>query len=287
MLPVGGHLLWRMTYYGRMVPNTFTAKVGWTWDQVVRGLSYSADFSAVYAVLLLGAVLAILRPVRLVRPLGFLFVFYAGYIVLVGGDSFPLFRFFAPVMPLLCALAAIGVTTSMQDRATATVAAALTLAVLVTTPSWQGAHWRKIVHDANDVAVWSALGVWLNNHLEPGQAVALNPVGAVGFYCRRPVIDMLGITDATVAAVDVPMGSGSAGHEKADAAYVLMRRPAYIFVGVNHPMPARWVRPHLEPVYESDRQLLADPSLLERYEPTVVDVGEARISCLRRRGPAR
>lgn len=59
--------------------------------------------------------------------------------------------------------------------------------------------------------------------------LAVHAAGILPYYAELPTIDMWGLNDAHIARAPVEgLGSGIAGHERADYAYVLGRRPALI-----------------------------------------------------------
>ena len=89
---------------------------------------------------------------------------------------------------------------------------------------------------------------------------------------------MLGLNDTTIAHRQIAdMGTGLAGHEKGDGAYVLKRRPALIQF---HSSLGR-----LEPSFRSDRELYALPEFHLKYRPVEVPIpalGESAVFYLRR-----
>ena len=91
---------------------------------------------------------------------------------------------------------------------------------------------------------FAELGRWLRASSPPEAVVAVGAVGRIPFYSQRPTIDMLGLTDAHIAHLAVPLGKGMAGHEKFDMGYVLGRRPDYlVFVLLDprgRPTLAQW-----------------------------------------------
>ncbi len=111
-------IAWRLVYYGRLVPNTFHAKVTGGAGPILTGLAYLRDWSLA-SPLLAAAIVAPLgllssrvrarlgreHPAGLVWAVA-LFVVMSG--VALGGDSMPFFRFFVPAMPLLAVVAAVG-----------------------------------------------------------------------------------------------------------------------------------------------------------------------------------
>jgi len=64
----------------------------------------------------------------------------------------------------------------------------------------------------------------------PGESIAAMGAGAIAYYGDRETIDLLGLNDKHIARIETPaIGTGTAGHEKRDPAYVLNeRRPTYI-----------------------------------------------------------
>ena len=80
------------------------------------------------------------------------------------------------------------------------------------------------------VNFWGSAGLWLRDNTAPGTLTAAKGAGAMAFYSQRPVVDVFGLNDLHIGHLVVAnMGSGKAGHEKSDPAYVLDRAPAYIF----------------------------------------------------------
>ena len=277
LLIIGTHLCWRWTYYGQLLPNSYHAKVGHQIDEIVMGLRYLGEWLVAYWVLLPLALGARRRAAAGTTVLlACTVVLFTAAIVWVGGDNFPMLRFFAPMMPLLCLLAAAGVLRlpSRRLRALSLVGVCALLAV----PSCCGRQFGRATHDTLDVQAWSELGRWLDDHLTEGQSVALNPVGAVGYFCHHRIVDMLGINDAAIARSEPR--PGPPGHRRADAAHVLGLQPTIVLIGVNHPLPPEASSPSFTPVYESDRELLALDAFHELYEPAILATEHHRFSAM-------
>ena len=111
-------LLWRLHYYGDIVPNTYYAKTGLGWFAAVRGAKYVFEFMKAYA----GPHLASSRwppsagagrPVS--HNLGWLVAAHLAFVIDVGGDNFAEFRFIAPILPLWYLLAAEGGVRAVQE----------------------------------------------------------------------------------------------------------------------------------------------------------------------------
>lgn len=107
----GPYFLWRWTYYGYLLPNTFYVKMVGTGTRLQRGTAYLWAFIRDNLLLVVGG-LGMIAGVRLwwsnhrqhlaalVLPAGFTLL-TTTYVVLVGGDWMPGARFFVVVMPLL------------------------------------------------------------------------------------------------------------------------------------------------------------------------------------------
>lgn len=238
------YFLWRISYYGELLPNTFYAKTGGGVEQALRGMKYTSKF-----VLAFGGPLLLLIFVPLFRQgwaalkgwQGYLLLLvgtYSGYIILVGGDHFPGERFFVPLVPWCALLMTSGLATvyasCQQHPALRQLApVGLTLFLLLYPPyALQRSVTFDTVLSGNDesVWIWRELGWWLQEHTAPDASVAALGAGAIAYYSDRTTIDLLGLNERHIARVAVTdMGTGTAGHEKRDPEYVLReRRPMYI-----------------------------------------------------------
>ncbi len=240
----GSYFLWRWSYYGYLLPNTFYVKVGGTWAQALRGGEYLWTFATTHVLFLVmvGGVASggwrCFRSRRL--PSGWqigtllaaMVTIFTLYIVAVGGDWVPGARFFIPLLPLLTLLGVWGMAEWANGRMAAVGGAliagvAIILVLLLPressylpgTPVWAG---MEIVKQYRET------GRWINSHTPPDTLIAAT-AGALPYYADRPVIDALGLTDLHIAHLPVPdIGAGKAGHEKMDADYVFGREPAIV-----------------------------------------------------------
>jgi len=264
-LPFGIYLSWRLWYYGSLVPNTYRAKVTWGAGQLGTGFRYAAELAAAFPLL----ALAILVPIYLSRrarpedasspsPLPLLYpvtLVYAAYIVLVGGDHMPFFRFAVFILPLLCVLAAEGIRafgrTPLGARAGARAAVAVLVAAHVAAPYLTIQAYRAFVAHRTAV-VGDAVGRHLARVLREGALVAVNTAGTIPYASRLPTLDTLGLTDAAIAGRPVYVAStGWSGHRRGWGSYVLERRPEVVL----------WYNSagSADPFYLGDRELAASP----------------------------
>jgi hypothetical protein len=90
-------------------------------------------------------------------------------------------------------------------------------------------NYKYSVNEYRVATYWGKVGRWLAEHIPPDATIAVEGAGAIAYYSGLRSIDMLGLNDRHISRVHVPeMGSGRAGHEKTDYAYVFARRPDVI-----------------------------------------------------------
>jgi len=106
LAPFLAYFIWRWSYYGRFLPNTYYVKVG-GFSLYHQGLYYLFDFVRRFRLWLLIIPLAFLGNVlksnirlRIIIPYFVsLISFFSLYVVYIGGDFMDMFRFFVPILP--------------------------------------------------------------------------------------------------------------------------------------------------------------------------------------------
>lgn len=288
---VGASELWRYSYYGEWLPNTFYAKSGFTGNHVARGMRYLTLFSrnlwvAPAAVLAAAGIILGGRPGR---SFGALTGLLLAVVVALGGDGLPAYRFMVPILAPLFALSALGAAALFQRARSRAPGAALALVSLTVLPliltAWharEDLYYQLYRGHLQEVPRWSLVGARLRALLPAGTKLALVPIGAVGFYSNLPIIDIAGLTDRHIARVSRPdLGSGWAGHEKTDGSYVLDRAPDLLLLGnVNlFPLPLHEPRYFFPPyisdsVFSRERDILLDPRFEKLYHLTSLKIQE-------------
>ena len=98
---------WRLAFYGDPLPNTFYAKSHALTAQLAEGVSYLLRFATrggPVVVLLLAPFLLAGKWRRTTKLCAWVIAGHLAYVVVVGGDWMPYYRFVLPVLPLLCVL---------------------------------------------------------------------------------------------------------------------------------------------------------------------------------------
>ena len=213
LLPVVAHLLFRRAYYGVWLPNTYYLKVDSVPGKLHAGLGYSLGFAIHYCIPLLLALLGAITSRQRWRwlLLGGIGISLA-YVVGVGGDVYPHFRFLAHEVPVLLVLA-LACARNMGRRARPVrpiLGAGLALTVILAT----GLLTRNSVISKNgSPLIGTTIGVTIRNNAGTQDRVAVLAAGAVGYFSRRPMIDLLGKNDPHVARLP-GLAYGGAGHNK-------------------------------------------------------------------------
>jgi len=286
--------IFRHQYFGYWFPNTFYAKTGGGLDAVKRGLAYLSEYAFDHEGLALMAVPVVYGLIagnirQRFLALGVLALWAST--IWVGGDGLPMYRFALSPLPLLLVLQALiladlyrFVTRRSENRRnlyiTGTVAVLLLLVVHVTRPMLQS-HYNLYAYQKQiEIPRWTAVGKWFRKNAQDGESIATVPVGAVSYYSRLKVLDMLGLTDKHIAHRKMPsMGTGWAGHEKYDGQYVLSQKPTYLLLGnidvtkePRDPEKKQFIPYRKRAVWQREKDLYETDLISTLYEPRSVEI---------------
>ena len=256
---VAMHVAWRWHYYGELLPNTYYAKVTGGAGQLATGLHYLREFSLAFPLFVASlafpiALLSRSLRARFDQPALALVIHatlaaYVLYVVAVGADFMPYFRFFLPVLPL-CAVLAAGLLRCAPRLARGPVMLVLFALQAAGGLATEQPYRAFVAH--RTARVGERVGAWLGERLAPDDWIAVNTAGSLPYVSRLPTLDMLGLTDAQIAHRPIYIVSeGWAGHRRGWGEYVLRRRPRVIL----------WYNSAglAEPHYLSDHELADDP----------------------------
>lgn len=282
----------RAAHFGQLFPNTFYAKLDYgSAELFARGADYAAGFAlAVPLLFALAGLALVLRPgpplwVRACAAISAAQLLVVAY---EGGDHFAMYRFAAPVVPFLGALALYPCArlAGSVPRGGAPLAALTAGALLLLSDAGllrsvkrdeprRPSQLERFVREVQLAALWSELGECLAGHARPGASLATIAVGAVGYHSGLALVDPHGLLDPAIARQDRPLGAGRAGHEKFDPARVLSRRPDYLLID-NYPRPRPPAESELPGLVWGDfnRALLEAPELSRGYAYRPLRCGE-------------
>ena len=220
--------IWKLSYYGNLLPNTFYAKSAANpLVPPLYGLFYIAAFFVSYAAFLLigrfgrqrKALFAVpgVAQVMAVIPVWFL------YICAVGGD-FMEYRFMVPVLPVLAMVAAYLIDEYKSPRKEVLLIVVLLFfsgihRVMPTIIPYPVLTFTELSHWPNESTTsWKGKGELLAKEF-PGGAdlagqpvLAVAPLGVLPYFADLPTIDMLGLTDPVTARTGYPINPYYPGH---------------------------------------------------------------------------
>jgi len=210
---VGGHLLWRKSYYGSWLPNTLGAKTGDVRAQLAGGTGYFARFvehegPIVYAILL-GVAVALVHRHRAMLACTTLTAFGSIYVILVGGDWMPLFRFMVPLLPFGYLVTGVAIRGALEQREKLVRIGFAVLALVTVAHRFERSrrdYQRIIVQEKGfwDDAAGRTADWFRTREAERGRdqtygAIALGDIGQVGYETGYPIFDVLGLVDPVIS----------------------------------------------------------------------------------------
>lgn len=241
LLPVSLHVLWRRSFYGYWLPNTFYAKTATGTELVDNGLLYLKGFMlSGGAFLFLLVVLAVfIRPkIDGLWTIILTTLVYSGMVVWAGGDWMPGYRLLIPIIPFLVMGASTFVSKSIDasPRFAMVLGALIAINFLYVGITSQAEYMRhsmlsqKVLGEEPQLDVLVELGRHLKEVSTGHELLAVIPAGKVPFYSGLQTLDMRGLCDRHIArqAVDPDLKHKLTGHLKRDPKYVLKEKPDYI-----------------------------------------------------------
>ena len=258
-VPIAAWLVWKWSYYGALLPNTFHAKIGPA-PEFESGLFYLYRFVTSYGLLAPLAVAAVLAPrwlraggafaVAIAASLGLWLLFLAS----TGGD-FMEFRQLVPVLPLLFVILARALI-ECGPRIGAALAVVVVLGSVHHALTFSHVRpnggiesvWHLRSHLETEEQNWVGIGKVLGRELgaDTSVAIAVTCAGAIPYYSGLRTVDQLGLNDAWVAREGAR--DGIVGHQRAAPLDYLMSRRVNLVIG--HPVMI-W-RETIGPVFVED-----------------------------------
>ena len=259
--------VFRYSYYGEWMPNTYTLKVTGH-PLAVRTLSgfryvklfwWNRNFIVVGAALL-GC---------FVRPTGFKFLLLSiliatsTYQIYVGGDAFAHFRMQAHYIPALLLLLLLGMTDIAERfgafrrihllKSVTILFVFLCAFYLLNTDYLAELSFKKRALDVGNNRRHADLAFRLNEVLTQDAAIAVFYAGTIPYYVDSKAIDLLGKSDKHVARapiylpdMSIPMKRYAPGHTKYDLKYSIKKlQPTYTAgLAWRNQSVAKWGKKH-------------------------------------------
>ncbi|MGC8947342.1 MAG: hypothetical protein ACP5N6_14430, partial [Anaerolineae bacterium] len=232
--------LFRISYFGEWLPNTYYLKVYNRPGHIEYGIAYVQRFlNSFYATPLIVplVVYGLFEKRRYIGAMALGIIGNLAYVAYQGGDAWDWWRFMIPILPMiLITLASLSERCKVSKPLYATALAIwVMIAFSGVRPVWtaiqQGSIFPKPISQTADNI---RLGLLLSRVCQPDTYTADFWAGAAPFYSRLPSIDMLGKSDWHIARLPAYRSGAPPGHDKFDFEYVLSRRPDVIIS--NHPL---------------------------------------------------
>lgn len=274
----------RFEYFGALVPNTYFAKPPATvryLEPLTNGLRYLSRFLTQSGLVLM-LVLALVIPQDQRKRYAWFYLWALAayqlfFIVAAGADVLRFDRFTVPLVPWIYALAAMGFLgfsdgSDERGRRFTRRAVVVSIIVLAGLNGVQAAraHGRLCFHDWMHSHAHRAVGRMLGELIPPGAEIVANEIGAIRYYSRRPVVDMLGLTDKTVARIRYrsfqEYGEGSSPWSaQAVTAYLLGRDPECVVLPSEVVLSLADKQKHKGTMHPLWYALLTSPVIDDRY----------------------
>jgi len=258
LIPFLLYFVWRWSYYGKMLPNTFYIKVaGAAYYQ--QGFSYLLSFIErfwiwfmVVPLFFLGKGMKLNTKLRMV-VLYFtsMILVFSCYVVYVGGDFMDMFRFLVPILPFFFFLIQEGFRWMYQyserlvagRRKTALKALGLLLIgssiLLLAYPSGESNKvWSREGVDSigllrESSRLWSKVGLTFKELADPYESLSTTAAGAIAYYSELYTIDELGLTLASQSGLNVGEYPRPGHQKRVTRQFLVSRKPTYI---LRHPL---------------------------------------------------
>lgn len=282
------YFLWKWSYYGDILPNTFYAKAGsLSAAKLLFGFSYVLSFILSPPFIYLWIIGLALRYRKIIdQKLQYLFVLLVShtiYMVYAGGDHMPVFRFFVPILPaayiaFYLLLRGASLSTDNKSSIRNPVVIFLCIGLQFIWPIYLVTPFVLPAKEDPAAYVGGVVGKYIEKNWPKGSLVAINTAGSTAYYApQHRFIDMLGLNDAHIARsplkiIDGLRGQKLPGHNKGDGAYVIERKPDYIVIG-----PAEGVEAK-DAWFLSGYELSVLPEFRQTYDKkaVVIDVSDRK-----------
>jgi arabinofuranosyltransferase len=246
ILVVGAWFLWKLYYYGDILPNTYYLKAS-AITSPSRGLNYIYVFLASYLLfpfIIIGifAARAFFRKFQLsLFLLGVVVFLWLAYITKIGGD-FMEFRFFVPILPMVFIILSWIIFIYIQKPIIRTALVLLIAAgtiyhtlTFVLDPVDGIEPIRDLLgHIISDHQNWLGIGKVLGRIFSNNTdvTIATTAAGAIPYFSHLSAVDMLGINDERVAHDGFVIGS-KPGHQRMSTFGYLRERKVNLVI--SHP----------------------------------------------------
>ena len=253
-------------YYGSILPNPFYAKTGFNITQLTNGLEYTWTFLSDYGFFGASFLIPLLfynRLPRAAKTIWWASVMFTLYVVLIGGDVLKVHRFFLPILGTTAILSILTLQILVEKFITRSLRTALALiatAGLILLSIYLPFQF-VMTYNSTERGFTSKMqskAKYMKESDSTNFSVAVPTIGIFGYELMgHKVVDMLGLTDSTIAKhSEEPIeGMQTTWKEaKHNSAYLLSSNLDYIIFSTD-----------LKPSAPAERALLLYPQFINDY----------------------
>ena len=233
-----GQLLFRITYYKEWIPNTAFVKFSPSRSHLKDGFNYLLlCVKSQIPYIILAAILSFIGLLRRKQRAVFLLLLtmiitWVGYVALIGGDIFPAYRHYTPIILFTAFIIAEGIISVVEifNNNWKTM-----LFISITIIFISIAYLYNQISDEENILAkeerweWDGkvIGLMLKNGFgDVSPKLAIEPAGVVPYYSQLPALDILGLNDYHIAHnPPEQFGTGWIGHELGDPNYIMSQEP--------------------------------------------------------------
>ena len=237
ILFVAAQMGFRLHYYGDYLPNTARIKMQPSFHYFLSGAKYVLRGLFVLFPLSFISVVATVKAIRRkhIRTLlpAVMSLVWLGYLLVIGGDIFPAYRHFVPIVVLFTWISIEGLLQMKFSVNRKTVTLMVTVLLLFTGLQVSDSRNREA-----RLELWEWDGRVISLALkeafsEQQPLLAVTAAGSLPFWSELPSLDMLGLNDRYLAIHQGDCAEeGLLGHNVCNPGYVLERKPDIVSFNV-------------------------------------------------------
>lgn len=246
-----GQLLFRIYFYGELVPNTALVKVTPSFFHALSGLKYNLKFiysiSTLFIPFAIFAVLLIRNNNKRINLLLSILTVWFFYLVFVGGDIFMAFRHHFYSIVFIILVLAEGLNELLESNYYKRKKKLFQLLFAVSGLIFLYQQFEYIYYEDIETFTWTSnqktLALELKATFEKEQPlIAVDAAGSLPYWTMFPSLDMLGLNDYYIARHKPNnMGGGYIGHELGDPEYTLDQKPDIIQLHFGQREPIQYI----------------------------------------------
>jgi len=246
-IPFGAYVIWKYLYFGAVLPNPFYAKfmapLRLMYNPVTNklrlGFHYLTQAFRHYNLIIVIPFLSFLlgienRERKKVLFIGCTIFLQLFFIMSVGGDWMPRFRFIVPIFPFIYLLFQEGVNIALKQVKARLFSYFLLATILVMCmanfSSSKYEHYKYLGEKEGASRRIRAFGEWLKQSFPSHYTVAYEEAGIPMYYSGLRLLDVLGLLNRDIAKIwySFPHDYGEVNKRVVD--YVLEKKPELIVI---------------------------------------------------------